>query len=39
LVKDYYDFLNATVNLYEELEEFIESIDKNKVVLFIKMLD
>jgi hypothetical protein len=33
------NFLNATVNHYEELEEFIESIDKNKVVLFIKMHD
>ncbi|KAF1342938.1 hypothetical protein ACWA16_13450 [Bacillus subtilis] len=39
LVKDYYDFLNATVILYEELEEFLESMDKNRWVVFIKMLD
>ncbi|KIV58559.1 hypothetical protein AM501_05390 [Aneurinibacillus migulanus] len=39
LVNDYYEFLNATISLYEEVEEFIGCIDKNRIIVFIKMLD
>lgn len=39
LVDDYFEFLNATVEFYIELEKFIECIDKKNFRIFIKMLD
>jgi hypothetical protein len=39
VVNDYMNFLDASVELYEELEKFIESIEKKKIITFIKMLD
>ncbi|MCM3603205.1 hypothetical protein M3175_20920 [Robertmurraya korlensis] len=39
IVKDYMSFLDASIELYEELDIFIESIEKKKIFTFIKMLD
>jgi len=39
LVKDYCEFLDATIVLYEELQLFMETIDKKKILQFIKMVD
>ncbi|MED3971397.1 hypothetical protein P4658_27250 [Priestia megaterium] len=39
LANGYYDVLDSSINLYEELEEFIISIEKKKIIKFIKMLD
>lgn len=39
LVKDYMSFLDVSIELYEELDIFIESIEKKKIFTFIKMLD
>ncbi|MGD7023058.1 hypothetical protein ACQCVK_10710 [Rossellomorea vietnamensis] len=39
VVDDYMLFLDAIVELFEELETFIECIEKKKIMTFIKMLD
>ncbi|MGG0844965.1 hypothetical protein [Peribacillus simplex] len=39
LVKDYLDVLEATVDLYEEIQEFIDSIEKKRIIKFIRMVD
>lgn len=39
VVNDYITFLDASVELYEELKTFIECIEKKKIITFIKMLD
>lgn len=39
LVSDYIQFLDSTIELYEELQKFIESIEEKKFKVFIKMLD
>ncbi|MGJ3197702.1 hypothetical protein [Peribacillus frigoritolerans] len=39
LVKDYYTFLEGTIDLYEDLSAFMESIEKKQVLPFIKMVD
>ncbi len=39
VVNDYIDFLDATFELYQELTTFIDSIEKKKIMVFIKMLD
>lgn len=39
IVDDYFDFLNATMEFYVELENFIDCINKKKFGVFIKMLD
>lgn len=39
LVNDYIQFLDSTIELYEELQKFIESIEEKKFKLFIRMLD
>jgi len=39
VVSDYIEFLESTVELYQELDTFIDSIEKKKILLFIKMLD
>lgn len=39
VVGDYLAFLDASVELFEELKKFIECIEKKKIITFIKMLD
>lgn len=39
IVNDYINFLDATFVLYQELKIFIDSIEKKKIMVFIKMLD
>lgn len=39
LVKDYLDVLEATVDLYEEIQEFIDCIEKKRLIKFIRMVD
>ena len=39
LVKDYYTFLEETLDLYEDLSAFMESIEKKQILQFIKMVD
>lgn len=39
LVKDYLDVLEATVDLYEEVQEFIDCIENKRLIKFIRMVD
>jgi hypothetical protein len=39
LANDYIEFLDATIELYQELITFINRIKKKKIMVFIKMLD
>jgi hypothetical protein len=39
LVKDYLSVLEATVDLHEEVQEFIDSLEKKKLIKFIRMVD
>ncbi|MDP9701580.1 hypothetical protein [Paenibacillus polysaccharolyticus] len=39
LVDDYMQFLDSTIELYQELIRFIESIERKQLRVFIKMLD
>lgn len=39
VVNDYMTFLNASVELYEELITFVECIEKKRILTFMKMLD
>jgi len=39
LVSDYIQFLDSTIELYKELQKFIDSIERKKIKVFIKMLN
>lgn len=39
LVRDYLDVLKATEDLYEEIQEFIDCIEKKRLIKFIRMVD
>ncbi|MFE4243780.1 hypothetical protein [Peribacillus butanolivorans] len=39
LVEEYYDILESTIELYEELEIFIDCIEKKRLLTFIRMVD
>ncbi|MFD4931859.1 hypothetical protein ACFWMS_23730 [Peribacillus butanolivorans] len=39
LVDEYYDILESTIELYEELEIFIDCIENKRLLTFIRMVD
>lgn len=39
MTEDYFEFLETTIDFYLELDKFITSINKNKLITFMKMLE